>query len=139
MSEISAPLFDFSGVPSLSSNDSYLRNGVPPGSFTLSGPGARAEAGHLPVRGDLAHIRLAGRYFVPHYAVPMPHAARENGATLRKAGKADAIPLCTISAGEAFDVLDISGGWAWGQLGEDGFVGYVALSELESPTPGQSS
>lgn len=132
MTEISAPLFDFSGVSPLSSNDSYLRNGVPPGSFTLSGPGATAQAGHLPVRGDLAHIRLAGRYFVPHYAVPMPHAVRENGATLRKTGKTEADVICALSAGEIFDVLDMSGGWAWGQLGEDGFVGYVALDELES-------
>jgi len=28
-------------------------------------------------------------------------------------------------------VLDISGNWAWGQLGEDGAVGYVALSALD--------
>ena len=139
MTEISAPLFDFSGSSPLSSNDSHLRNGVPQRFFTLSGPGVTAEAGHLPVRGDLAHIRLAGRYFVPHYAVPMPHAARANGATLRKAGKADADTIFALKAGETFDVLDIAGGWAWGQHGEDGFVGYIAMNELQSIPNGEGA
>ena len=98
----------------------------------LSGPGATAEAGHLPVRGDLAHIKLAGRYFVPHYAVPMPHAVKA-GALLRIADKADATVLGTLSAGDVFNVLDIAGNWAWGQIGEDGFVGYIALDQLERP------
>ena len=133
MSEVSAPIFDFSGNSSLSSHDSHLRNVAPQGSFTLTGPGATAAAGHLPVRGDLAHIALAGRYFVPHYAVPMPHAARGAGATLRKAGKPEAEIICSLARGETFDVLDISGGWAWGQVGENGFVGYIVMTELESP------
>jgi hypothetical protein len=133
MSEVSAPIFEFSGNSFLSSHDSHLRNGAPQGSFTLSGPGATAAAGHLPVRGDLAHIALAGRYFVPHYAVPMPHFAGKAGATLRKAGKAEADIVCSLTKGETFDVLDISGGWAWGQVGENGFVGYVLMEELESP------
>lgn len=136
MSKISAAIFEFSGSPHLSFHDSHLRNGVPQGSFTLSGPGATAEAGRLPVRGDLAHIALAGRYFVPHYAVPMPHAAGAEGATLRKAGKAGADPICTLKPGETFDVLDIAGGWAWGQLGADGLVGYVATDELAGPVAG---
>ncbi|HQN55523.1 MAG TPA: hypothetical protein PLL44_14000 [Novosphingobium sp.] len=29
-------------------------------------------------------------------------------------------------------MLDIAGNWAWGQVGEDGFVGYVALEALEA-------
>ena len=96
----------------------------------MTGPSVTAEAGHLPVRGDLAHIKLAGRYFVPHYAVPMPRAIAASGATLRQSGAADAEALCSIAAGESFDVLDMAGGWAWGQLGEDGLVGYVALDQL---------
>ncbi len=131
MSGISAPILVFSGHAYLSSNDPHLSNGVAQGSFVLSGPGATAESGHLPVRGDLAHIRLAGRYFVPHYAVPMPRAAGAGGARLRSAGKTDAEVVCSLEEGETFDVLDISGGWAWGQIGEDGLVGYIALDELE--------
>jgi len=137
MSDISAPIFDFGGTPDLTANDAHTRPDaaapLPEGQLALTGPSVTAEAGHLPVRGDLAHIKLAGRYFVPHYAVPMPHVAASGGAVLRLAGKADAEVVEKIPAGTAFDVLDIAGGWAWGQLGEDGSVGYVAMSELAVP------
>lgn len=94
-----------------------------------------AEAGRLPVRGDLAHIKLAGLYFVPHYAEPMPHRIAAHGATLRKAGKPDAETLADLPAGKTFDVLDIAGHWAWGQFGDNGPVGYVALDDLEAIRP----
>lgn len=131
MTDISAPLFDFRESHDLSASDAYIR-AMPAGLLSLSGPSVTAEAGHLPVRGDLAHIRLAGRYFVPHYAVPMPHSVVAGGAALRKAAKADAEQLGNLAAGATFDVLDIAGGWAWGQFGEDGPVGYVLLSELQA-------
>lgn len=131
MSDISAPIFDFAGKQHLTAFDGHTRPEQPLGMLSLTGPGATAEAGHLPVRGDLAHIKLAGRYFVPHYAVPMPRAIAATGASLRRAGKADAETICKLPAGGIFDVLDIAGGWAWGQFGEDGHVGYVVLTELE--------
>jgi hypothetical protein len=115
----------------LNATDARPSNVVPEGLLALTGPSATAEAGHLPVRGDLAHIRLAGRYFVPHYAVPMPLRIGSAGATLRRAAKAEADALCALPAGAAFDVLDIAGGWSWGQFGEDGPVGYVVLGELD--------
>src|SRR5580765_2167275 len=123
--QVSAPLFNFGD------GDTLVTDRLTGVSFTMTGPGVTAEAGHLPVRGDLAHIKLAGRYFVPHYAVPMPHAVATSGAVLRKAGKAEAEAVDTLPAGAIFDVLDIAGGWAWGQYGEDGPVGYVPLAELK--------
>lgn len=135
MTDISAPIFDFGGHPQLTANDGHTRSALPGGSLALTGPSVTAEAGHLPVRGDLAHIKLAGRYFVPHYAVPMPLAVLAGGAILRKAAKADAEQVETLPRGARFDVLDIAGGWAWGQYGEDGSVGYVLLTELEAPVP----
>lgn len=107
-------------------------------SFALSGPSVKLDPEHLPVRGDVAHIRLAGQVFVPHYVVPMPHTvnAAANGAPtpLRKAGHADSDVLAELPAGTLFNVLDVSGGWAWGQVGEDGAVGYVAVIAL-TPLP----
>lgn len=129
MTDISAPIFDFRESHELTASDAYIR-AMPEGLLSLNGPSVTAEAGHLPVRGDLAHIRLAGRYFVPHYAVPMPHTVINGGAILRKAAKAEAEPMETLAAGGTFDVLDMAGGWAWGQFGEDGPVGYVLLTEL---------
>ncbi|WP_245892813.1 SH3 domain-containing protein [Novosphingobium guangzhouense] len=99
--------------------------------LAMTGPSVSADPGHLPVRGDLAHIKLAGRYFVPHYAVPMPHTLKD-GAVLRVFGRDDADAIIDLPAGETFNVLDIAGAWSWGQLGEDGAVGYVALSDLEA-------
>jgi hypothetical protein len=32
-----------------------------------------------------------------------------------------------------FNVLDIAGNWAWGQVGEEGLVGYVATDALARP------
>lgn len=99
--------------------------------LVMTGPSVSADPGCLPVRGDLAHIKLAGRYFVPHYAVPMPHKVVAQ-LWLRAAPKLDANEICEVPVGASFDVLDISGDWAWGQFGEDGPVGYVPMSNLES-------
>ena len=104
---------------------------IPTGQLCLSGPAEQLDAPHWPVRGDLAHVRLAGRVFVPHYAVPMERRIVAAGAALRVAGAFDAELREQLAGGETFNVLDMSGGWAWGQLGEDGFVGYVPLDALE--------
>ena len=103
-------------------------------SFSLTGPVPALAPGHVPVRGDLAHIAMAGKWFVPHYAVPMPHGVRVGGAPL-KATAAGSDVLAQLAAGARFDVLEIAGGWCWGQAGEGGFVGYVALDKLDVLAP----
>ncbi|WP_022674663.1 SH3 domain-containing protein [Novosphingobium sp. B-7] len=104
---------------------------APEGELALSGPSAKVDPLRLPVRGDLAHVRLAGRVFVPHYAVPMPHRVVAETALL-KAGRSDAEAIAQLPAGESFAVLDMAGGWAWGQASDEGgLVGYVPLSALE--------
>ena len=99
-------------------------------SFSLTGPSPVLAPGHVPVRGDLAHIAMAGKWFVPHYAVPMPHMVRAGGAPLLKAANGAEV-LENLTAGARFDVLEVSGGWCWGQAGEGGFVGYVAADKLD--------
>ena len=135
MQELSGALPVFESDPLLAIVDSQVHDGFSSESFVLSGPGATAQAGHLPVRGDLAHIKMAGRYFVPHYAVPMPRIVANNDTALQKAGNGasngEAEVVAVLAAGTVFNVLDISGGWAWGQVGEDGFVGYLPLTALE--------
>ncbi|GGD42677.1 SH3 domain-containing protein [Croceicoccus pelagius] len=98
-------------------------------SFALAGPSRHERGTVLPVRGDLAHIRLAGEVFVPHYAVPMPHKLASDCALL-SAARDDAEVLGQLFEGSAFDVLDMAGGWAWGVVDGDGAVGYVALDQL---------
>ena len=119
------PLFCF-GDPEL-----LPTTAIPARQHCLTGPAEPLDAPHWPVRGDLAHVRLAGRVFVPHYAVPMPRRLLAAGADLRVAGETAAEVRAALNGGAEFNVLDISGGWAWGQVGEDGFVGYLPLEALE--------
>lgn len=100
-------------------------------SFALSGPMKITDPAHTAVRGDLAHIALAGRYFVPHYAVPQSRRIAAGGAQLRAGVRDDAETLATLAPGAAFAVLDVAGQTAWGQVEDGGLVGYVALSQLE--------
>ncbi|WP_231958793.1 SH3 domain-containing protein [Altererythrobacter sp. B11] len=102
------------------------------GPYMLAGPVARPDAGALPLRGDLAHVGLAGRYFVPHYAVPQPRAVMPGGAPLLVSPEEGAAELCTLMEGDSFEVLDITGSWAWGCLSLEGPVGYVHVDRLES-------
>jgi len=101
------------------------------GPFPLVGPQDRPAPGSLPLRGDLAHIAFAGRYFVPHYAVPQPRVVMPGGAPLFSATGHGAQELCTLMEGDSFEVLEVSDGWAWGCLSLEGPVGYVRTDRLE--------
>lgn len=119
------PLFQFGDFNTLTAT------AIPTGQLSLSGPAEKLDAAHWPVRGDLAHIRLAGRCFVPHYAVPMERTIVAAGADLLALNDAASDVREALGGGTLFNVLDMSGGWAWGQVGEDGFVGYLPLTALE--------
>lgn len=139
MTKISAPIFLFGDSHQLPDIDPHLReHPEPSGTYALAGPSAPYEAGRLPLRGDLAHIKLAGRYFVPHYAVPVLYRATAN-TSLLKAGNAQAEIIAELQAGDEVEVLDIAGNWAWGQLvgqaGEEGLVGYISTAHLEKVLP----
>ena len=120
------PIFQFSG------HETLTVTAIPEGQFGLSGPAEKLDDAHWPVRGDLAHIRLAGRCFVPHYAVPMPRRIVAQGANLLSGNRADAEVREQLAGGTLFNLLDVTGGWAWGQVGEDGFVGYLPIDALEA-------
>ncbi|SMC48679.1 SH3 domain-containing protein [Novosphingobium sp. B1] len=125
------PAFLLRGHPELTVEATPLPTDLPTGQLVLTRPADRSDKPHLPVRGDLAHIGLAGKYFVPHYAVPMPHCVKSD-SVLRAGGKPEAQELRSLAEGEVFDVLDIAGGWAWGQARSDLLVGYVEMSQLEA-------
>ena len=101
------------------------------GFYALTGPQPKAEPGRTPLRGDLAHIGLAGRYFVPHYAVPQPRTVMPGGATLMSGSGEGAQEICSLMEGDSFEVLDVTGGWAWGCLGLGGPVGFIHVDRLE--------
>ena len=107
----------------------FFVSAVPIGELALTGPSEKLDDAHWPARGDLAHIRLAGKVFVPTYAVPLAYVL-DLPATLLAAPRDDALVREDVPAGVPFNVLDIAGRWAWGQLGEDGCVGYLPLAAL---------
>lgn len=107
----------------------FFVSAVPTEQLALTGPSVKLDTARTPVRGDLAHVRLAGKVFVAHYTVPMAHSVVDT-APLRAAPRDDAEVRDTLPVGVPFAVLDIAGQWAWGQVGEDGLVGYLPLAAL---------
>ena len=101
----------------------------PLGPFVLSGVVPRPDPARVPLRGDLAHIALAGRYFVPHYAQPRAYLLNQD-AVLRASATSDAERRADLIAGSQFDVLDCEGEWAWGCVGTEGPVGWLPLTAV---------
>ena len=55
----------------------------------------------------------------------MPRRCIVPVAAMREAPGDDADLISELLHGEAFDILDLSGGWAWGYSAHDHYVGYV--------------
>jgi hypothetical protein len=103
---------------------------VPQGVLGLSGPVERPAPGTLPLRGDLAHMALAGTHLAAHYVVPHVRAVGEASAALRLIPRADAETFVTLAAGSRFELLDVAGEWVWGCPGPQGPSGWCRASEL---------
>lgn len=103
------------------------------GPFPLAGPVERPDPRRTPLRGDIAHVALAGRYFVPHYVVPLQRMVGDTGANMRAEASEMSEIVYDLSPGQRFDLLDSNLEWAWGCLGPEGPVGYVKINELLDP------
>lgn len=103
---------------------------VPQGPLRLAGPVARPAPGALPLRGDLAHIALAGTHLAAHYVVPLRRTLAQEGAELHLAPREDSEIAMTLAGGTDFEVLDLAGKWAWGCLGPHGPSGYIRADSL---------
>jgi cell wall-associated NlpC family hydrolase len=93
--------------------------------FHLTGRSVNLDRRVHAVRGDLADFALAGVLFAPHYARAETMHVTAPGAFVRGKGAADASAVSQLLHGEAFHLLDVTGGWAWGFCGHDGYVGYI--------------
>jgi hypothetical protein len=103
---------------------------MPSGRLGLKGPVAKPEPGTLPLRGDLAHIALAGTHLAAHYVIPEIRKLGSTGAPLRLNPRSDSETMHQLGGDAAVEVLDIAGDWAWITVGPQGPSGYVTLSEL---------
>ena len=108
---------------------------VPDGPLRLAGPVARPAPGTLPLRGDLAHMALAGRYLAAHYVIPQPREVANDGTAMHLAARRDSDVVASLGSGTPVEVLDVAGEWAWACLGPNGPSGYVLLANL-APTAG---
>ena len=103
---------------------------VPTGPLLLAGPVVRPIPGTLPLRGDLAHIALAGRYLAAHYVIPKLRNIGDTPVEVHLAGRDDSDVITEIAAGTSIEVLDIAGEWAWVCLTPEGPSGYVRIAQL---------
>jgi len=105
---------------------------VPQGPLCLSGPLARPAPGTLPLRGDLAHIALAGTHLAAHYVIPEERFIGDAPAPMHLMPRDDSEVTATIDAGTRFEVLDVAGAWVWGCIGPDGPSGYILADQLRA-------
>lgn len=103
---------------------------LPSGVLGLNGPVEKPAPGTLPLRGDLAHIALAGTYLAAHYVVPQIHEIGSEGADLLLAADAGSEIVAQLPAGTAFEALDYAGAWCWGCLTPEGPSGYLPIAAL---------
>ena len=95
----------------------------------LAGPSDLPDPLHQAHRKDLADVSLAGRVIASHYAEPLPRVLAR-AAPLRTTPDTDSEVICELKAGEPFEMLENSVGWAWGYGGPDRRVGYVESDAL---------
>ncbi|MEH3037592.1 MAG: SH3 domain-containing protein [Sphingomonas adhaesiva] len=69
-------------------------------------------------------MRLADQVFAPHYAAPVRRTLRADAA-LREGRDAASPVVARLRAGDPFELLDITGGVAWGIATGAGLVGYL--------------
>lgn len=98
--------------------------------FALNGPSMTLDATIHAARGDLADLALAGKLFVPHYARPMEFHAAADASNVFSDADDQSVVIATLAKGEAFMVVDLSGGWAWGFVKDSHLVGYVPANAL---------
>ena len=99
--------------------------------FALTGRSHPVDPRTDAVRADIADVRLAERVFAPHYVAPM-RCTLADDAVLRIGRGTDAEALARLARDDAFDLLDVTGGVAWGIAVESGLVGYLDAAALDA-------
>lgn len=103
---------------------------VPSGNIGLKGPVAKPAPGTLPLRGDLAHIALAGTHLAAHYVIPQPRVVGPAGVDVMENTRDDSPVITRFEAGTMIEALDVAGEWIWGCLGPEGPSGYMKVANF---------
>ncbi len=81
-----------------------------------------------PARPDLAAADLEGQVTAARYAPRRPHGVI--AASLTLSATPGGARETQLLFGERFDVLEVAGGYSWGQASRDGYVGWVPQNGL---------
>jgi cell wall-associated NlpC family hydrolase len=81
-------------------------------------------------RPDLADIRLKGRCDAKQFVEGVPAQCAAPVAGVFRSPSDDAMQLTQMLLGETLKVFERLGDWAWVQLDDDGYVGYVRGAAL---------
>lgn len=98
---------------------------VPTGDLGLKGPVEKPAPGTIPLRGDLAHMALAGVHLAVHYVIPYVRIVGPDGVDVMENTRDDSPVVTHFEAGTEIEVLDVAGDWVWGCLGPEGPSGYM--------------
>ncbi|MHC2331459.1 C40 family peptidase [Bradyrhizobium sp. USDA 4454] len=92
------------------------------------------DARLTPARADLAAKYLEGKIKAARFVDGTLFEVRDAIAPLRRAPAADAEQMTQALRGERVTIYDRNGeGWAWGQLADDGYVGWIPDAALTKP------
>src|SRR5579863_2724033 len=87
-----------------------------------------------PARGDIAAKYLEGKVKAARFVTGEEFDITPALAPLRRAPSSDAELMTQALRGERVTIYDRNGeGWAWGQLGSDGYVGWLPDGALMKP------
>ncbi len=85
-----------------------------------------------PYRDDLAASYLRGRVAAARFIDGVPCQIRSGFAAVKEEPSFEARQSTELLFGETFTVLDERDGWAWGQNGTDGYVGWLRVEALDA-------
>lgn len=85
-----------------------------------------------PHRDDLAASYLRGRVEAARFIDGVPCQIRSGFAAVKEDASFEARQSTELLFGETFTVLDERDGWAWGQNGTDGYVGWLRVEALDA-------
>jgi cell wall-associated NlpC family hydrolase len=86
-----------------------------------------------PYRADIAAIKLKGLVESARFVEPVAYQVTGGVASLRKIGAEDGEQLSQALHGETIDIYEEVGGFGWGQMRSDGYVGWFDMVALSSP------
>ncbi len=85
-------------------------------------------------RPDLANEALRGRVDASRFVKPAAMQVTAPVVAVRKNPRPDAMQLTQALLGENLNVFEVADGWAWAQLVDDNYVGYVDIADLLAGT-----